>query len=48
MVNNYDLEYSLIKRSRITDRAPKSIMGDDEYTNNYELLKSDKEDIKES
>ena len=26
MVNNYNLEWELLKRSRVTDRAPKSIM----------------------
>ena len=26
MVNNYNLEYDLLKKSRITDRSPKSIV----------------------
>jgi len=48
MVNNYDLEYSLLKKSQITDRAPKSIVGDKEISHDYELLKSDEEEKKES
>ncbi len=26
MVNNYDLEWELLRRSKVTDRSPKSIM----------------------
>lgn len=48
MVNNYDLEYSLLKKSKISDRAPRSIVGDEDITNHYELVKSDKEEKKES
>jgi hypothetical protein len=48
MVNNYDLEYSLLKKSQIVDRAPRSIIGDKDITNDYELVESDKEEKKES
>ena len=33
MVNNYNLEWELLKRSRVTNRAPKSIMDNPNYYN---------------
>ena len=48
MVNLYELEWELLKRSKVTDRAPRSIMGDKEIRHDYELLTFDKEEKKES
>jgi hypothetical protein len=31
MVNNYDLEWELLRRSKVTDRSPKSIMDKPNY-----------------
>jgi hypothetical protein len=32
MVNNYNLELELLRKSKVTDRAPKSIIDDSDYT----------------
>ena len=32
MVNNYNLELELLRRSKVTDRAPKSIIDQEDYT----------------
>jgi len=32
MVNNYNLELELLRRSKVTDRAPKSIVDNSDYT----------------
>jgi hypothetical protein len=32
MVNNYNLELELLRRSTVTDRAPKSIIDDSDFT----------------
>tara|TARA_Y100000361_G_C11042552_1_gene280703 strand:+ start:330 stop:458 length:129 start_codon:yes stop_codon:yes gene_type:complete len=34
MVNNYNLEYELLRRSKVTDRAPKSTV-DKPISNTY-------------
>jgi len=39
MVNNYDLEWELLRRSKVTTRAPKSIM-DKPSTTTYTDKKS--------
>jgi hypothetical protein len=31
MVNNYNLEWELLRRSKVTDRSPKSIMDTPNY-----------------
>ena len=32
MVNNYNLGWELLRRSKVTDRAPKSILDDNDFT----------------
>jgi hypothetical protein len=32
MVNNYNLELELLRRSKVTNRAPKSIIDDGDFT----------------
>jgi len=44
MVNNYNLEWELLRRSRVTDRSPKSIMD----TPNYYSTEEDTEPKKSS
>jgi len=41
MVNLYDLEYELLRKSRVTDRAPKSQV-DKPLGNTYSNSKTDK------
>jgi len=44
MVNNYNLEWELLKKSRVTNRSPKSIMGDDQLApNHYKIDDPDQE-----
>ena len=43
MVNNYNLEWELLKKSRITNRSPKSIMGDEKTANYQYNLDSEEE-----
>ena len=32
MVNNYNLELELLRRSNVTDRAPKSVVDNSDFT----------------
>ena len=43
MVNNYNLEWELLKKSSITNRSPKSIMGDEKSANFQYILESKEE-----
>mgnify|MGYP001175820288 FL=1 len=48
MVNNYNLEWELLKKSQVTNRSPKSIMGDDQIVPNHYQIAEHKEENKDS
>lgn len=41
MVNNYNLEYELLKKSRITDRSPKATSQKATHIYNYDNCECD-------
>jgi hypothetical protein len=48
MVNNYNLEWELLKKSQVTSRSPKSIMGDDQIVPNHYQINEHQEENKDS